>query len=142
MKGRTRPNGAGTAYKRGKTWTSRVVVGWKVSDDGHAIPIYKTKGGFQTKRDALAYCETLKKAPRSVRVLNMKEIYDLWLPSHEGRVGRSTANCYKAAWKYFAPIYYMPFREITVDDLQECVDDCPNGRRTRENMKEIGRAHV
>lgn len=137
MKGRTRPNGAGTAYKRGKTWTSRVVIGWKVSDDGHAIPIYKTKGGFQTKRDALAYCETLKKAPRSVRVLNMKEIYDLWLPSHEGRVGRSTLNCYKAAWKYFAPIYYMPFREITVDDLQECVDDCPNGRRTKENMRAL-----
>ena len=137
MGGRTRPNGAGSAIKRGRTWTSRVVVGWKCAEDGHAIPIYRTKGGFRTKRDALAYCETLKNAPRAVRKLTMQEIYDLWLPAHEGRVGRSTMNCYKAAWKYFLPIHQMPFAEIDLDDLQECVDDCPCGKRTKENMKAI-----
>lgn len=137
MKGRTRPNGTGTAYKRGRTWTARVVVGWKVADDGHAIPIYRTKGGFSTKRDALAYCQTLRNAPKTVRRLTAMEIYDLWLPAHEWRVGRSTMNCYKAAWKYFAPIHYMPFTDIDLDDLQECLDDCPCGKRTKENMKAL-----
>ena len=134
---RTRPNGAGSAYKRGKTWTARVVVGWKCAEDGHAIPNYKTKGGFRTKRDALAYCETLKNAPRTVRKLTMQEIYDLWLPAHEGRVGRSTMNCYRAAWKYYLPIHHMPFADIDLDDLQECVDDCPCGKRTKENMRAL-----
>lgn len=137
MKGRTRPNGTGTAYKRGKTWTARIVLGWKIAEDGHSIPIYKTKGGFSTKRDALAYCQTLRNAPKTVRKLTVEEIYALWLPAHEGRVGRSTMNCYKAAWKYYAPIRFMPFADIDLDDLQECVNDCPNGKRTKENMKAL-----
>ena len=134
---RKRGNGQGCAYRRGRTWTCRVVVGWKLADDGHAIPIYKTKGGFTRKKDALDYCETLRNAPKTVRKLTMEEIYALWLPTHEGRVGRSTMDCYKAAWKYFSPIHYMTFADIDLDDLQECVDDCPKGKRTKENMKAL-----
>lgn len=134
---RTRANGAGTAYKRKRTWTARVVVGWKLADDGHAIPVYKTKGGFQTKREALAHCQALRNAPKTAPKLTMQEIYNAWLPAHEWRVGRSTMNCYKAAWKYFAPIHYMTFADIDLDDLQECVDECPKGKRTKENMKAL-----
>jgi integrase len=68
----------------------------------------------------------------------MLEIYDAWLPTHEGRVGKSTMDCYKAAWKYFKPLHYLPFADIDLDDLQECVDDCPCGKRTKENMKALG----
>ena len=27
------------------------------------------------------------------------------------------------------------FMEIDVDDLQDCLNECPNGKRTRQNMK-------
>ena len=134
---RTRPNGAGCAYRRGRTWTARVVVGWKVAEDGHAIPIYRTKGGFQTKRDALAYCETLRKAPKTVSKPTMQEIYAAWFPTHQNRVSASTMNCYRAAWKYLASICYLPMKDISIDDLQECLDDCPQGKRTKENMKAL-----
>ena len=137
MKGRTRPNGTGTAYKRGKTWTARVVIGWKTTDDGHAIPIYKTRGGFPRKKDALDYIPELFKAPKQEKKLTMQQIYDSWLPTHESRVGKSTMDCYKAAWKYFKPLHFMPFADIDLDDLQECVDDCPHGKRTKENMKAL-----
>ena len=129
-KPRTRPNGAGTAFKRGKTWTARVVVGWKPVEGGKATPIWRTKGGFSTKRDALAYCPELLKAPKQKPKLTMLQVYDAWLPTHENRVGKSTMNCYRAAWKYFTPLYHMPFADIDVDALQECLDDCPNGKRT------------
>ena len=138
MKPRVRGNGQGTAYRRGRTWTARVVVGWKHAKDGHAIPIYRTKGGFTTKREALEYCQTLLKAPKETRVkLTMQQIYDAWLPTHETRVGKSTMDCYRSAWKYFAPLYYVPFADIDLDDLQECIDECPHGRRTKENMKAL-----
>lgn len=137
MKGRTRPNGAGTAYKRGKTWTCRVVVGWKVAEDGHAIPVYRTKGGFSSKREALAYCETLRNAPKTIRKLTMQEIYTQWLPTHQSRVSKSTMDCYRAAWKYFKPIHHLTFADIDLDDLQECVDECDKGKRTKENMKAL-----
>lgn len=137
MKGRTRPNGAGTAYKRGRTWTARIVLSWKIAEDGHSIPIYKTKGGFSTKRDALAYCQTLRNAPKTVRKLTMQEIYTSWLPTHQSRVSKSTMDCYRAAWKYFQPIHHLPFADIDLDDLQECVDECSKGKRTKENMKAL-----
>ncbi len=137
MKGRTRPNGAGSAYKRGKSWTAIVTIAWKTTPTGRSQAVRRTKGGFSTKRDALAYCETLRNAPKTAAKLTMREIFDLWLPTHEGRVGRSTMNCYRAAWKYYAPIQNLPFADIDVDDLQECVDDCPKGKRTKENMKAL-----
>lgn len=137
MKGRTRPNGTGTAFKRGRTWTAQIVIGWKILENGKAQAIRRSKGGFPTKREALAYCETLRNAPKTASKQTMQQIYDSWLPAHEFRVGKSTMGCYKAAWKYFKPIHFMPFADIDLDDLQECVDDCPCGKRTKENMKAL-----
>ena len=144
-KPRTRPNGAGTAFKRGNMWYSQVTIGEKpVIRNGK--PAYQsirvTKGGFTRKSDALAYCPTLKAEALTSRKaekekLTTKQIYDLWLPTHENKVSHSTINCYKAAWKYFAPIYDIEFSDLDLDDLQECVDDCGKGKRTKENMKAL-----
>ena len=46
-------------------------------------------------------------------------------------------DCYSAAEKYFSSVHTMKLAEITVDDLQDCMDDCPKGKRTRENMKAL-----
>ena len=135
-KTRTRPNGAGTAYRRGKSWYAQVTVGWK-DVDGKAVAVRRTKGGFTTKKSALDYCQELLKTPRQLKKQTMLQIYEAWLVVHENRVGKSTMNCYKAAWKFFAPLHYVPFSDIELDDLQECMDDCPNGKRTLENMKAL-----
>lgn len=134
---RTRPNGSGTAYKRGNTWTAQVVVGWRISTSGRAVAIYKTKGGFARKKDALEYCVVLKSAPNKIARMTMQEIYDAWMPTHEERVSKSTMDCYRAAWKYFAPLYRTPMQDIDTDMLQECIDECSKGRRTKENMKAL-----
>ena len=145
-KPRTRPNGSGTAYKRGKTWTAQVTTGFKtVTRDGKTCvqAIRATKGGFGTKRDALAYCPKLydeargRTARQAKPTLTMRQIYDLWQTSHENTVTHSTMNCYRAAWKYFAPLHDVTFADIDLDDLQECVDDCSCGKRTKENMKAL-----
>lgn len=137
MKPKSRGNGQGTVFRRGKTWTARVVIGWKTADDGHSIPIYKTRGGFETKKKAIAYIPELFKAPHQEKKLTMQQVYDAWLPTHENRVGRATMDCYRAAWKYFKPLHYLTFSSIDLYDLQECVDDCPKGKRTKENMKAL-----
>lgn len=137
-KTRTRPNGAGTAYKRGRTWTARVVVGWKVREGMNSTPIYRTKGGFKTKREALAYCQTLLASPRENKpLMTLNDIYAAWLVVHESRVGKSTMDCYKAAWKYYDPLHHVKCMDIDTDDLQECIDECPKGKRTKENMKAL-----
>ena len=135
-KPRLRPNGTGTAYKRGRTWTASVVIGWKPGAD-HAIPIRRTKGGFSTKREALAYCADLFKQPKKSSTVTMRQVYEAWLNIHVERVGKSTMDCYRAAWKYFSPLHDVPFNLIDLEALQECVNDCPYGKRTKENMKAL-----
>jgi len=137
MKGRTRPNGAGTAYKRGRTWTACITIGWKTTPTGRAQAVRRTKGGFSTKREALAYCQQLQAAPKDKPKMTLQQVYDAWLPTHEARVSKSTMDCYKAAYKYFDVLKYRIMCDIDVDDLQDCLDTCPRARRTRENMKAV-----
>lgn len=137
MKGRTRPNGAGCAYRRGRTWTACITVGWKLTPTGRAQAIRRTKGGFPTKREALAYCQQLQSAPTEKPKMTLQQVYDAWLPVHEARVSKSTADCYKAAFKYFDDLKFRIMCDIDVDDLQDCLDACPRARRTRENMKAV-----
>lgn len=144
-KKRTRPNGSGTAYKRGKTWEARVIIGWEVLENGKLKPIPRTKSGFATKREALEYCPTLKKQalpPKKKRVraegMTYKALYDAVIKRLEDRErSKQTVACYRAAMNYFAPLHHIDIRIIGVDDLQDCMDDCPKGKRTKENMKTI-----
>lgn len=145
-RGRARANGMGTAYRRGRTWTAKVRYNpHVVTKDGVMRVVYDTatKGGFARKSDAVAYCPQLKaeamaRGARQERpAMTIAQIYDAWSEGHEGRVSHSTMNCYRAAWKYFAPLHGVNMCDIDLDDLQECVDDCPCGKRTKENMKAL-----
>ena len=44
---------------------------------------------------------------------------------------------YKAAWKYFKPLHPFPIMDITVSQLQECINDCPKGRSTLNDMRTV-----
>lgn len=139
---RSRPNGTGTAYKRGKTWTAVYTRGWKtVEADGgkKRLPDKRTKGGFATKREALEYIPTLKAGKRKsvTDTTPFSALYALWKPFYEPRIGKSTMAGHVAAYAYFKDIRHLPFADLSIDDLQDCVDDCPKGRRTRENMKSL-----
>lgn len=147
-KPRTRGNGQGSAYKSGKTWTAQRVFGYKLTPEGKAIPIKARKSGFATKKAALEYIPNLQ-PPESAAVgrkslhsipdnVTVKAIYDLWFPTHEARgKAKSTLGCYSAAIKHFDDLWDYPFAEVGIDDWQESIDDCPCGRRTRENMKAL-----
>lgn len=65
------------------------------------------------------------------------QIYKEWLPTHEEKVGKSTMDCYKSAVKYFEPVYHYKFIDVTPAQLQECIDNCPHGKRTKQNMKAL-----
>lgn len=133
---KTRGNGQGTAIKSGKTWIARVVIGWRVVD-GHPVPVYRSKHGFRTKNEALAYCPTLKQAaPRPAASSSTFEaLYLEWRAAYEERVTKSTMQCYQAAFKHFSPVHHLKFVDLLPADLQSCIDKCGQGKRTKENMK-------
>lgn len=133
---KSRGNGMGTVYKRGKTWTAKVTIDYATGSDGVSRPVSRTKGGFKTKKEAMNYLPVLKLTPREKpKQATFKQIYEAWLPTH--RAGKSTMDCYKAAYKYFAPVYRLYISDIDIDDLQDCLDECNKGRRTKENMKAL-----
>lgn len=133
-KTKSRGNGQGSAFKRGATWTACATA----FDPARRT---KTKGGFATKRDALAALPELHKILTGGGASNDRatfaQIYERWEARHMERVGASVMRGYLAAFQYFAPIHHRTFTTITADDLQACVDACPRGAKTRSNMKTL-----
>lgn len=132
-----RGNGQGTVIqtKSGK-YLALVTLGYYTDESGKRHRRTRSKV-YERKKDAIAAIPSLLADPRREvkRGITFKQLYDAWLPTH--RAGKDTINCYKAAVKYFAPVWSLRVSEIDVDDLQECVDECPHGKRTRENMKAL-----
>lgn len=135
---KSRGNGQGTVYQlaNGK-YKAVVTLGYYLDEDGKRKRKTRSKV-YDKKKDAVAALPELKNAKpvaEKAREYTFKQLYNAWLPTH--RAGKDTINCYKAAYKYFEPVYEMTMQEIDVDDLQECIDDCPHGKRTKENMKAL-----
>lgn len=132
-KGTRRGNGQGQIYKRYGKWTALKSV--------YADGCRKTtsKGGFATKREAEDWLKgaTVIKKHRDSRIA-FKDLYEKFIERHSDRVSHSTMNCYKAAYKFFSPLYNLAYADITTEDFQECVDACPKGKRTKQNMKALG----
>ena len=118
--GRTRPNGTGSIYKRGKTWEVAVVLGYKLVD-GKAVPIRKTKGGFKTKKAAMEYVPNLKQE----KVRKVPTIYDLWSQYQSGKykkLSKSQQESYDIAWKKLEAIHFIRIDALTTADLQNIVN--------------------
>ena len=129
-----RGNGQGSVFRlaNGK-YKAVVVLGYYSDETGRHK---RTRSAtFEKKRDAVAALPSLRETPkqRERKDMTFWQVFEAWLPTH--KAGSSTLGNYKAAVRYFGDLYTLPFREIDVDDLQECIDDCPKGRRTKENMR-------
>jgi integrase len=138
---RKRGNGQGTVYKgsNGK-WIAEYTIGWD-EVDGKLNRKMRRKKGFATKNEALDYLPNLKQdLPQTDTGIKFKDLYKKWLDRHTEKVTQSTINCYKSAYKYYTSLYYVEVAKIRAEHLQKCVDECPHGRRTKENMKALGTA--
>ena len=140
-KRRRRANGEGSVIRRGKSYSIRITTGWTLKD-GRAVQQFAEKGGFKSQKAALEYMPKLREeATRphsSYEKITFEELYDKLIERHAKRVSKSTIGCYVSAHKHFSEIYSIPFAELNTEDWQLCIDDCPNGIRTKQNMKALG----
>ncbi|MBO5019254.1 MAG: tyrosine-type recombinase/integrase [Clostridia bacterium] len=140
---KSRGNGQGSVYKeKNGKWTAEITLGYEKKEmpDGSTKLLRKrtTKKGFSTKKAALEYLPQLHQVVPSVNFsIKFKDHYEAWLAIHERKVTNDTVNCYKAAYKYFSPLYYVEISKIRTEHLQKCVDECPKGTRTKKNMKSL-----
>lgn len=136
---KSRGNGTGCAYYDPihRYWVAQVIDGYRKPEDEtkQMIPVKKTKGGFKRREDALAYCSILKNKQPDHEDLTLQQVYDRWQPWYSPRVDPDTFGCYRAAFAYFKQLHDTVIRTISAGDLQKCLDDCPRGHRTHQNMK-------
>lgn len=137
-KPRTRPNGAGSAYKRGKTWTSRVVISWKLKDGLKVTPVYRTKGGFQTKKEALDYCVVLKQEnyKPTVHAPKLIEYWQTYETDLE-KLSKSKRTAYRIAWAKLKDLHFRPVDQITVAALRETVAKAAQTYYTARDCKAV-----
>jgi len=127
-----RGNGQGCAVKIGtNNYKAIAVVGYK--DEDLSKPIRRTKSGFKTRAEALAYIPILKNRKEEQPSLTLKAAYDKWLPSHKASV--QTMDCYRAGFKLFEDCWYIALENQDIDELQQCLDNTEKGIRTKQNAK-------
>ena len=137
---KTRANGTGSVYKEPRgTYRATVVLGYYTDENGIKHKKTRTKRGFKTKKAAYDYLPILISSTPPVNMnLKFSEIYRKWEGIHSQKVGESTMQCYKAAYKHFSPIHFMKFSDIKTEHLQKCVNECGQGKRTKQNMQALG----
>lgn len=136
QKPKSRGNGQGSVYQLpNKTWIAIRVLGYAAGPDGKNHKKTISKSGFRTKKEALEYLPKLTGQTQRKKEITFQKLYETWEPTHTA--GRSTMDCYRSAYKWFAPVHFMKVSDIDIDDLQDCMDDCPKGKRTKENMKAL-----
>ena len=136
VKPKQRGNGQGTVYKDGSRYRAIVTIGYYLDENGKLKRKTKSQR-FDTKREAIQALPRLQNEPvkKQKKDITFKGLYDKWLPTHQA--GKSTLDCYKAAIKYFEPVWFYRMQDIDIDDLQECLDECGHGKRTQQNMKAV-----
>ena len=138
---KVRGNGQGTAYKRGNTWTASVTVDWVFPNDPTKPkrPIRRTKGGFLTKKEAIAYCPTLlsggyekpSEAPR------LSAYWKIYSEGEMEKLSRSKQSAYRTAWKKLKPIQDVRTDAITVELLRKTVSESCNSYDTAKDCKSL-----
>jgi integrase len=133
-----RGNGQGSVYQLpDKSWRAVSPSIYYKAEDGTLKRKVVTRK-CKTKKEAVAALAELiakPEAKKKRKTITFRELYDKWYPTHNA--GKSTMGNYKAAIKYFSPVWFMPMSDIDVDDLQDCIDNCGRGKRTQENMRAV-----
>ena len=119
-KSRSRGNGTGSVYKRGSSWEAAVVLGYKLVD-GKAVPIRKTKRGFNTKKEAIEYIPLLKQEkPRTVPTI--AALWQQWKAGPYTKLSVSKKCAYEIAFNKMGDIHFAKIDSLTIADLQNVVN--------------------
>ena len=136
-----RPNGTGSVYQRGRTWTARVVDHYVPAENKQGFrPVWKTKGGFKTKKDAINYLPTLISAtPGAERTT--PDLASYWKTFSENELPNLSVSkqvAYRGAWKKMEPIIgHYPVDKLSVTILREAVEKVSTSHYTARDCKVV-----
>lgn len=133
-----RGNGQGSVYKRGDKWAAEVTLGYYLDANGTRKRKIRRKSGFEKKKDALAYIETLRQQAAPVSVSSISDLYRLYHSEAEKKLSHSKMQAYEIAWRKIEGL--VGFRKITaltVPQLQQITDAAGSSYYTKRDIKNL-----
>lgn len=134
---KARGNGTGTAYKRGKTWTARIVLGYYVGDDGKRHARTANRGGFATKKEALDYIPKLKAEAESSATLTLSGYWEFYEAKKLPELSRDKQTAYRIAWRRWAALATRKLEDLKIETLQAAMDEAASSYYTARDMKNL-----
>lgn len=119
-KGRKRANGEGSVFRYRAGWRAQIVVGYKLVD-GKSTPVRRTKAGFQTKRAALEYLETLRGEPKR-QIPTLQALWEEYQSAGYTKLSDSRKEKYRIAWPRLSAIHFTRVDLLTTADLQNTIN--------------------
>lgn len=137
-KPKQRGNGQGTVYKSPSgTWVAEVTLGYYIKD-GKTKRKSRKKKGFKTKKEALAFIETLRTASEPQKVITVSQLYDTFTNSVACDLSKSKQTAYRIAWrKIESEVCYRTLDSFATAELQEIVDNAAPSYYTRRDIKTL-----
>lgn len=130
---KSRGNGQGSAIKRGNTWAAVWTEKYFVDENGGLHQKRRWKSGFKTKTAALAFAAnpvtSTKKAP------TLRSYWAGWEKSDMRDLSASKQTACKIAWKKLDKLADIEMNEITITDIQDCVDEQAKTYYPAKDMK-------
>lgn len=143
------PNGFGSVYQlsgpRRRPWAARVTVGWR--RDGKQIR--KVIGYYETRQKALAALGQYHAAPFASKAgITLGELYREWsaetYPDHtkgeeynRGRITKSTADNYRAAWKYLSIDENVKMSEYRAAHIRAVIQSCAEKGLSKSTLQKV-----
>ena len=130
---KNRGNGQGCAIRvRTNNWKAVAVIGYK--DKECTKPIRRTKSGFATKAEALAYIPILKREKRKEK-MTLAKLYEPWSTSAMLKLSDSQQTKLKYAKKRLEDIWNIDITNLAIEDLQDIVNKKTHSFYPARDMK-------
>lgn len=126
-----RGNGQGTVYKRNGKWVAAVTLGY-YREDGKMKRRTRSRS-YPTKREAVQALGELRTAKAAPPKISFKEAFDKAMAEKQPAEGY--AKSLRSGIKHFSRLWHLPLSDVTILDLQRCVDSSGGGRGTKNIAK-------
>lgn len=133
--GKSRGNGQGEAYQRGKTWTARWTEAIYLDADNKMHQRRRTKGGFTSKRAALLYAANPPQNNHQAPTL--RAYYNTYVAGDFIKLSANTQGAMRKAFDRLQPIMDIKIDELTIQQIQSVVDSAADTYYTRKDMKTL-----
>lgn len=132
-----RGNGQGTVYKRpNNTWAVQVTLGYYLKD-GKKKRKTAQKYGFKTKKDALAYMQTLYDIPEKQKRITISELWEIF-QNDMNSLSASKRTHYRTAWRKIEnDVSYRTIDSFTVSELQNLIENAAPTYGPRMDIKQL-----